>query len=115
VALMLALVEVALGFMLLAVCRSVLQLNAATNIGAMFLGGLGGAVTPVETLPQWAQTLAPFTPTYWAMTGFTDVIVDGAGIADLGPPLGVLAAFAVGFTLVAAWRFRVEDSKLSWA
>lgn len=115
VALMLALVEVALGFMLLAVCRSVLQLNAATNIGAMFLGGLGGAVTPVETLPQWAQTLAPFTPTYWAMTGFTDVIVDGAGLADLGQPLGILAVFAVGFTLVAALRFRVEDSKLSWA
>lgn len=111
----LALVEVALGFMLLAVCRSVLQLNAATNIGAMFLGGLGGAVTPVSTLPEWAQTLVPFTPTYWAMTGFTDVIVDGAGITEIARPLGILAAFVVGFTAVAALRFRVEDSKLSWA
>lgn len=115
VAVVLAMVEVALGFMLLAVCRSLLQLNAATNIGAMFLGGLGGAVTPVDTLPGWAQAAAPFTPTYWAMVGFTDVINGGAGVAELAAPLGVLVAFSVGFLAVAAFRFRVEDSKLSWA
>ena len=49
------------------------------------------------------------------MTGFTDVIVEGAGITEIGRPLGILAAFVVGFTVVAALRFRVEDSKLSWA
>jgi ABC-2 type transport system permease protein len=115
VALALAVMEVALGFMLLAICRSVLQLNAATNVGAMFLGGLGGAVTPVDSLPGWAQAIAPFTPTYWAMQGFTDVILGGAGISQLGAPLGVLGAFSLAFVAVAAMRFRVEDSKLSWA
>jgi ABC-2 type transport system permease protein len=115
VAAALALMEVALGFMLLALCSSVLQLNAATNVGAMVLGGLGGAVTPIDTLPGWAQALAPFTPTYWAMEGFTDVIIDGAGLRQIGAPLGVLAAFTAGFLVVAALRFRVEESKLSWA
>ena len=62
VAAALVLMEVALGFMLLSLCRSVLQLNAATNIGAMVLGGIGGAVTPIDTLPGWAQAIAPFTP-----------------------------------------------------
>lgn len=107
--------EVALGFMLLALCRSVLQLNAATNVGAMILGGIGGAVTPVETLPGWAQAIAPFTPTYWAMQGFTDVIIEGGGIGDIAVPIGILLAFTVGFVTIAALRFRVEESKLSWA
>ena len=115
VAVALIAMEVALGFMLLSVCRSVLQLNAVTNVGAMVLGGLGGAVTPVESLPGWAQAVAPFTPAYWAMQGFTDVIVDGAGLAQLGTPLLVLGGFTLAFVVVAALRFRVEDSKLSWA
>lgn len=115
VAAALAVMEVALGFMLVAVCTSVLQLNAATNVGAMVLGGLGGAITPVETLPGWAQAIAPFTPTYWAMQGFTDVIVDGAGLGDIGVPVAVLLGFTVVFVVIAALRFRVEDSKLSWA
>ncbi len=115
VAAMLAVMEVALGFMLLAICRSVLQLNAASNVGAMVLGGLGGAVTPIDTLPSWAQAIAPFTPTYWAMQGFTDVIVGGAGLGQIATPLAMLAAFSGGFLVIAAVRFRVEDSKLSWA
>ncbi len=115
VAAAMALMEVALGLMLLAVCRSVLQLNAATNLGAMLLGGLGGAVTPLATLPHWAQRIAPGTPTYWAMKGFRRVILFGGGIGDVAGTIGVLLAFGLGFTVVAALRFRVEDAKVSWA
>ncbi len=115
VAAALVLMEVALGFMLLSLCRSVLQLNAATNIGAMVLGGIGGAVTPIDTLPGWAQAVAPFTPAYWAMQGFTDVIIGGEGVSGIVTPLAVLGAFTVGFLVIAALRFRVEDSKVFWA
>ena len=115
VAWMLAVMEVALGFMLLAVCRSVLQLNAATNLGAMMLSGIGGAVTPVYLLPLWAQRIAPATPTYWAMRGFKTVIIGGGDVASVALPIGVLAAFTVGFTVIAALRFGVEESKVSWA
>jgi ABC-2 type transport system permease protein len=115
VAAMLAVMEVALGFMLLAVCRSILQLNAATNLGAMLLGGIGGAVTPVYLLPIWAQRIAPATPTYCAMRGFRSVIIDGGGSSSVALPVAVLAAFSAGFTAIAALRFGVEEAKLSWA
>lgn len=115
VAAMLAIMEVALGFMLLAVCRSILQLNAATNLGAMLLGGIGGAVTPFSFLPLWAQHIAPATPTYWAMRGFRGVIIDGGGFSSIALPVAALAAFSVGFTIIAAIRFGVEESKLAWA
>jgi ABC-2 type transport system permease protein len=115
VAAMLAIMEVALGFMLLAICRSVLQLNAATNLGAMLLGGIGGAVTPVYLLPTWAQRIAPATPTYWAMRGFRSVIIAGAGFGAILLPLAMLAGFTIVFTVVAAVRFGVEEAKLAWA
>src|SRR5687768_3897932 len=66
----LAICLVSLGALLLAVCRSVMQLNAATNIGTMVFAGLGGAITPLSVLPEWARTVAPITPSYWAMRGF---------------------------------------------
>jgi len=115
VAVALAVMEVSLGFMLLAICRSVLQLNAVTNLGAMMLGGIGGAVTPLFLLPTWAQTIAPLTPAYWAMSGFTKVTIDGGGIADVGRPVLVLLAYSAGFLAIAAWRFRTEDAKIGWA
>lgn len=115
VAAALAIMEVTLGFMLLSLCRSVIQLNALTNAGAMLLGGLGGALTPVEFLPEWARFLAPATPAYWAMRGFRSILFDGAGLAAIALPVGVLGAFSVVFTVVAARQFRVEETKVSWA
>jgi len=115
VAVALALMEVALGFMLLSICRSVIQLNALSNAGAMLLGGLGGAVTPVEFLPGWAQAIAPATPAYWAMEGFRAVTLEPGGIADVMVPILVLAGFTVAFIVVAMLRFEVEDTKVSWA
>ena len=115
VAAAMALMELTLGFALLAVCRSVLQLNAVTNLGAMMLSGIGGAVTPIYLLPTWAQTIAPATPAYWAMSGFTKVTIEGAGLADVGKPVGVLLAYSAAFVVIAVWRFRTADAKQGWA
>lgn len=111
----LALMEVTLGFALLSVCRSVLQLNALTNAGAMLLGGLGGAVAPVELLPGWAQAIAPATPAYWAMRGYRSVTFESGGLADVSGSVAMLLAFSAAFAAIAAWRFRIEDAKVSWA
>jgi ABC-2 type transport system permease protein len=115
VAAALALMQVSLGFMLLSLCRSVIQLNALTNAGAMLLGGLGGALTPVEFLPGWLQAIAPFTPTYWAMEGFRAVTLEPGGLADVVGPIAMLLAFSAAFLAVAIRRFDVEDTKVSWA
>lgn len=115
VAAAMAVTQISLGFMLLSLCRSVIQLNALTNAGAMLLGGLGGAVAPVELLPGWAQTVAPVVPTYWAMEGFRAVTMDGAGLADVARPIAMMLAFAAVFLTVTLRRFQVEDTKVSWA
>lgn len=111
----LALALVGLGLMLLAVCRTVMQLTAVTNLAAVVFAGLGGAVAPVSSLPGWAAAIAPATPSYWAMRGFRSVIIDGQGVGAVALPTAVLLGFAVVFVGVAATRFRYEETKVSWA
>lgn len=114
VAVSLSLCFVALGLLLTAVCRSVIQLNAVGNLGALFLAGLGGALTPIPSLPSWARSVAPVTPSYWAMTGFRSTILDGGGMAAVLKPVLVLLAFAAVLLIVALKRFRVDERKVSF-
>jgi ABC-2 type transport system permease protein len=111
----LAVCLVSLGALLLAVCRSVMQLNAATNIGTMVFAGLGGAITPLAVLPAWARTIAPITPSYWAMRGFRSVTLTNGDLASVALPIMMLLSFAAGFAILAGLRFRAEETKISWA
>lgn len=102
----------AFGLLVTSVCRTMNQLNAVGSVGGMALALLGGAWVPVETMPGWAQAVAPALPTYWAMEGFRDVILEGGGFAAVGFPVLVLLGFGVVFTLLTAWKFRFEDTKV---
>jgi ABC-2 type transport system permease protein len=111
----LAVCLVCLGFVFLAVCRSVMQLNAASNLGALAYAGLGGAVTPISALPGWAHRIAPVTPSYWAMRGFHSVILGHGGLGAVILPTGVLLGFAGTFACIATYRFRFDETKVGWA
>jgi ABC-2 type transport system permease protein len=49
------------------------------------------------------------------MEGFRAVTLDPGGIADVAGPVAALAAFSTVFLAVAVRRFRVEETKVSWA
>lgn len=115
VSLALAVCLTMLGLALAAVCRTVMQLNAIVNVGTILMGGLGGAITPLETLPGWAQAVAPAVPSYWAMRGYRSVIVDGGGLADVWLPVLVLVLFSAIFAVLARIFFRVDDAKVFMA
>lgn len=54
-------------------------------------------------------------PSYWAMRGYRSTVLDDGGLAEVALPVTVLLAFAVGFSALAWMRFRVEETKVSWA
>jgi len=105
----------ALALMLVAIARTVQQLNAAANIGGLVFAGFGGSLTPLSIMPHWVKAVAPATPGFWAMRGFRYVILDGQGMHAALPAVGVLLAFTAGFAIVAALRFRMAEPKTSWA
>lgn len=115
VAAMTELTVITLGLLLVAVCRNVMQLNAAANLGSIVFAGLGGALAPVGVLPGWVHAVGRVTPGYWAMDGFRSVIIFGAGVTGTLRPAAALFAFSVAFAGLAWRRFRVEESKgVSW-
>ena len=115
VELLLALVAVSYCLLACAVCRNQAEFNAFAYLGALVMAGLGGALTPFETLPGWAQAVAPMTPTYWSVRGFEAVILDGGGIADVALELAVLALFAAVLATVGSLLFNEDKRRTTWA
>jgi ABC-2 type transport system permease protein len=106
---------VTLGLLLTAVCRTVMQLNAFSNLGTMLFAGLGGAITPISSLPGWARSIAPAVPSYWAMRGYRSAILYSGGLSDVALPVAVLLGFSLAFAVLARLRFRTDAVKVSWA
>jgi ABC-2 type transport system permease protein len=106
---------VLLGVMITALCRTVQQASALAFGGLVLFGAIGGALVPYEVLPRWARTIAPATPTYWAMRGFRSVILDGRGFSGVLLPVTVLLAMGALFLAVSVARFRAVDRKVSYA
>jgi ABC-2 type transport system permease protein len=115
VVLALAICLVMLGVVATALSRTIAQANAFAMVGLVLFGAIGGALVPINVLPDWARAIAPVTPTYWAMRGFRSVILAGDGVAAVLFPVAVLLGMAALFALVALARFRFDDAKTSWA
>lgn len=101
---------VAMGLAVTAICKTYMQANAVTNVGALFIAGLGGALVPHALLPSWARVLSPAAPTYWTMSGYREAIL------GYGHPLvsvAVLLIFATVCVVFAALRFRLDDTKVA--
>jgi ABC-2 type transport system permease protein len=103
---------VAMSMLFVALFRTVNQLMASVQLMAMVLPGLGGALAPVDVLPDWARAIAPISPAYWMLQGFRSVILEGRGVDATLAPAAVTLAFAAGAAAVAIWRFRISDEKV---
>jgi ABC-2 type transport system permease protein len=111
VVLVLAMSLSAFGMAITAVSRTMQQLNAISSVGAFAMAMLGGAWVPADAMPGWAQAIAPVMPTYWAMEAFRSLILENGTLGDVILPIIVLIGFGVLFTILAAAKFRFEETK----
>lgn len=100
------------GLLLAAVLKNEQQLNAFSNLGAIVLAGVSGALVPISVLPAWARMISPISPQYWAMRGFRAVILDGRGLAAVALPVGILLLVFAVTVVVAVTRFKFEEPKV---
>jgi ABC-2 type transport system permease protein len=105
---------VTLGVMITSLCRTIQQVSAFAFGGLVLFGALGGALVPLEVLPGWARAVAPATPTYWVMRGFSSVILDGHSFLAIFLPCLVLAGMSLTFSAISLRRFRFTDAKISF-
>lgn len=71
----------------------------------LVLGALGGAMVPLEVLPETVRTVARFTPQGWAMLGFRE-LQWGGSILDIVDNLVVLIAIGAALSAVASLSLR---------
>jgi ABC-2 type transport system permease protein len=77
---------------------------------AMFIfSALGGAWFPLETAGRIFVMIGKILPSAWAMTGLQNVLIRGLSLSSAWQPVGVLLAYALGFFIIAMWRFRTME------
>ena len=93
----------ALGYGLLVsvVARSTEHAVVLGGGGIIIMAALGGIMVPTYVMPDIMQTVAQFSPMGWALSGFQTLLLRQAGLEQILPVLGRLAAFGL-LTLTAA-------------
>jgi ABC-2 type transport system permease protein len=94
-----AVVAAAAGVLVGAVARTPEQTQSVGVPLGIAMGMLGGALWPLDFVPDWLRQLGHVTPHAWAMDGWVAVVFEGGGVTDIVVELAVLAAF--GFVLMA--------------
>ena len=67
---------------------------------------MSGLLTPVSSMPGWAQDIAMFLPPKYFINIMRSVYLKGATVADLWPNYLALGIFAAFFDLAAALSYR---------
>jgi ABC-2 type transport system permease protein len=92
----------AAGTALATVVRSRGDLMLASDLGAIVIGSLGGALVPVDLMPGWLRPAAPASPGYWGLALMQDAVRgDAAGM--LVPAL-VVAGMGLALAAFATYR-----------
>jgi len=74
---------------------------------AMFLfSALGGTWFPLETSGKAFAAIGKLMPSAWAMNGYQNVLIRGLGLESVWMPTLIILAYAIGFFVLAVWRFR---------
>lgn len=94
----------ALGSALATIVRSRGDLGMVSDLGAMLVSALGGALVPVSLMPAWAQHIAPASPGYWAMS-LLRAAIDGDASRMLRP---ALVCLAIGLACGAFATYRLS-------
>jgi ABC-2 type transport system permease protein len=100
----------AIGLLAGAVTTTVEGAVNAANFVVLPMAFLSGSFFPLDATPDWLQAISNALPLKHLNEAMLDVMVRGEGPGSALAPMGILAAFAVVVTLVAARLFRWETT-----
>jgi ABC-2 type transport system permease protein len=101
-----AVVAAAAGVLVGALARTPEQTQSVGVPLGIAMGMLGGALWPLDFVPDWLRQVGHVTPHAWAMDGWVVVVFEGGGVSDIVVELAVLAVFGIGLMAVSAVMLR---------
>jgi ABC-2 type transport system permease protein len=108
ISLLTVLMSAAFSLMLSTLVRTDRAASALATLASLLLAPLGGCWWPLFITPHWMQFLAKLTPHGWATDGFNKLLVFSADGTAVIWEMAALAAFAVGFLIIGAVKFRAS-------
>ena len=97
-----------LGTLLSVFVRTSAQAGAFAVLVSMVTSMIGGSWWPIEIAPKFMQSIARFTPQYWAVNGFNKIITRGFGVSSVLSNFYVLIAIACVSLFASVILFRFE-------
>ncbi len=98
-----------IGLLAGAKAKSMEAASAIANLITIPMAFLSGSFFPLDSAPGWLQSLATVFPLRHLNTGMLDVMVRGRSPVSVLPEIGILLAFAVVLSAIAALMFRWDD------
>jgi len=100
----------ALGLLAGAIAKTTEGAVNMANFLVLPMAFLSGSFFPLDAAPGWLQTFSKLLPLWHLNNGMLDVMVRGQGPTSALLPMGILLAFALVFTALAARLFRWETT-----
>ena len=98
----------ALGLAIAGLVRTYQQQTSVASLVMTASGMLSGIFWPVEVMPAFMQTIAKAMPQYWAMQGFTNIMLRGNDVTSLLLPGGILLGMTILFLTFGVSRVTFE-------
>jgi ABC-2 type transport system permease protein len=95
-----------LGILLATIARSMPQFGLLAFIVYLVLNMLSGGVTPLDSMPEWLQTLLLLSPTTHFFNSALAILYRGAGLDSVWTEFVFVAAIGTVFFAIALARFR---------
>ncbi|HSM26080.1 MAG TPA: ABC transporter permease [Anaerolineaceae bacterium] len=106
IALSLGLWVASMGLLISTIAKSDNQVVLYAMLAMFFFSALGGTWFPIEGAGGAFAAVAKLLPSSWAMIGLQNILIRGLELSSLWQPAAILLAYALGFFLLAVWRFR---------
>ena len=97
---------VAFGMIITSFATSIAQANGFATLIILIMSALGGSWFPVTFFPDWLQTVAKFTLTYWSVEGFLQVLWRQSSIVAILPHIAILSGIAIVINFYSVIRFK---------
>ena len=110
IALSCSLMAATFGLLIAALGKTPQAARGVSTFAVLLMVMLGGAWVPSFVFPAWLQTATLVVPARWAVDGLDAMTWRGVGLRGAVTPTLVLLAFAALFGVVAATRFRWEET-----
>ncbi|MCT6918848.1 MAG: ABC transporter permease, partial [Bifidobacteriales bacterium] len=95
-----------LGVIIAMIIYSVAGVSILANIIILPLGFIGGAMMPLNMLPSWVQTIAPYTPLYHMREALSMMLIGSGTWPHAWLGILYLAVGCITLGLVSIYGFR---------